>query len=133
MQVCCKIFTGVALQSMAYDAHCEQGWCRERARQARANKLSHAVEALDVSDKESIPKEEGRPLYCMLQPAEEALVERLLAQVSARGSVPCDKQHSILATNCKMKQMGHLLDMCCRQQTVSVSAAKRDVYESTTC
>ena len=58
-----------------------QGLCRERARQARANKLAHALEALESGNKENDPRTEERALYCMLQPEEEALVDRLLAQV----------------------------------------------------
>lgn len=53
---------------------------RERVRQARANKLAHALEALEPSNKENDPRLEERALYCMLQPEEEALVDRLLAQ-----------------------------------------------------
>jgi len=56
---------------------------RERARQARINKLANAVEALDIDNKENEtdPVPSGRGLYCMLQPAEEDLVDRLLTQV----------------------------------------------------
>ena len=56
---------------------------RERARQARANRLAHAVEVLDYDDKENDLDSAslGRALYSMLEPAEEELVDRLLAQV----------------------------------------------------
>ncbi len=56
---------------------------RERARQARINKLANAVEALDIDNKENEtgPVSSERGLYCMLQPAEEDLVDRLLTQV----------------------------------------------------
>jgi len=56
---------------------------RERARQTRINKLANAVEALDIDNKEneSEPVSSGRGLYCLLQPAEEDLVDRLLTQV----------------------------------------------------
>lgn len=59
--------------------------CRERARQARANRLSHAIQQLeDDGDKENSLDlaQQQRPLYSLLQPAEAALVEQLLAQVS---------------------------------------------------
>ena len=60
--------------------------CRERVRQARANKLALAVQQLDGdNDKENSidDSQMQRPLYSMLQPAEEALVEQLLAQVTS--------------------------------------------------
>ncbi|KAL0053140.1 hypothetical protein WJX82_001504 [Trebouxia sp. C0006] len=55
---------------------------RERARQTRINKLANAVEALDIDNKEnkSEPVSSGRGLYCLLQPAEEDLVDCLLTQ-----------------------------------------------------
>ena len=69
----------------------QQWLCRERVRQARANKLAHALEALEPSNKENDPRLEERALYCMLQPEEEALVDRLLAQVllnTRKGTMP---------------------------------------------
>lgn len=57
---------------------------RERARQARANKLAHAMEQLDSGvDKENSADvgQLQRPLYSLLEPAEAALVGQLLAQV----------------------------------------------------
>lgn len=61
--------------------------CRERARQARANKLAHAVEQLNCEGDKENSGDAGqlqRPLYSLLQPAETALVEQLLAQVMRR-------------------------------------------------
>ena len=58
--------------------------CRERARQARANRIAHAMEQLDSEDdKENSAdvRQLQRPLYSLLEPAETALVEQLLAQV----------------------------------------------------
>lgn len=56
---------------------------RERARQTRANRIAHAVEQLDSDDKENSADagQLQRPLYSLLEPAETALVEQLLAQV----------------------------------------------------
>ena len=57
---------------------------RERARQARANKVAQAVEQLgsgDDKENTSDTAQAQRPLYSLLDPAEEALVEQLLAQV----------------------------------------------------
>lgn len=57
---------------------------RERARQARANRVAHAVEQLDSEDDKENSADAGqlqRPLYSLLEPAETALVEQLLAQV----------------------------------------------------
>ncbi|KAL0034494.1 hypothetical protein WJX79_005414 [Trebouxia sp. C0005] len=57
---------------------------RERGRQARINKLANAVEALDIDNKENETDPVfKRGLYCMLQPAEEDLVDRLLTQDDA--------------------------------------------------
>lgn len=59
--------------------------CRERARQARANRLAHAVHQLDdEGDKENSASlaQQQRPLYSLLEPAEAALVEKLLLQVA---------------------------------------------------
>ena len=56
-------------------------YIRERARQARANKLASAIEALEDKEAEADGGPQERGLYCMLQPAEEELVDRLLAQV----------------------------------------------------
>ncbi|KAL3137762.1 hypothetical protein ABBQ38_005025 [Trebouxia sp. C0009 RCD-2024] len=68
---------------------------RERARQARANRLAHAVHQLDdEGDKENSASlaQQQRPLYSLLEPAEAALVEKLLLQddADAWGSNPFD-------------------------------------------
>ncbi|KAL3150652.1 hypothetical protein ABBQ32_000452 [Trebouxia sp. C0010 RCD-2024] len=68
---------------------------RERARQARANRLAHAVQQLDCKgDKENSADlaQQQRPLYSLLEPAEAALVEKLLVQddADAWGNNPFD-------------------------------------------
>ena len=58
--------------------------CRERARQARANRLAHADQQLDGDgDKENSAylTQQQRPLYSLLGPADASLVEKLLVQV----------------------------------------------------
>lgn len=58
---------------------------REQARQAHSNKLAHAMEQLDGEEGKENSVDAAqlqRPLYSMLKPGEEALVEQLLAQVT---------------------------------------------------
>ena len=72
---------------------------RERARQARANKLAQAVEQLDGDgDKENSADvaQLQRPLYSLLEPAEAALVEQLLEQVMSNPPCPPPKTRAPL-------------------------------------